>query len=72
MSFHTTDDDATFELEDVEVIHETQEALLITSSDLGQTWIPISQVSALSEVYAKGHKGSLLVTEWFAAQRGWI
>jgi hypothetical protein len=35
------------------------------------TWVPQSQVTEDSEVYAKGHKGALHVTAWYAKQKGW-
>lgn len=33
-------------------------------------WVPQSQVTEDSEVYAVGHKGSLTITGWFAAKEG--
>jgi len=59
-------------IEDVEVIHETQDAILVKSENLDEdTWIPQSQVQAESEVWKNGQKGDLVVSEWFARKKGW-
>lgn len=34
-------------------------------------WIPRSQIHDDSEVYDEGHSGRLVVTQWFAEQKGW-
>jgi len=64
--------DDTVSLDDVECIRETNSAILCRIGDKRkrEVWIPQSQVHDDSEVYAKGHKGKLVVTQWFAEQEG--
>lgn len=51
---------------------ETSAAILVHVDELGEAlWVPKSQVHDDSEVYAEGHSGDLVVTEWFARQKGW-
>lgn len=35
-------------------------------------WIPKSQINDDSEVYAKDTEGTLIITEWIAAQKGLV
>jgi hypothetical protein len=61
-----------FIVPNVECIAQTDKAILVEGDTLDEpTWIPQSQVHEDSEVYAKGHKGALHVSTWFAEQRGW-
>lgn len=60
------------ELEDVEVLHETDKALLVrfpTAKGTKDEWIPKGQISDDSEVYENGHKGTIIVSEWIAEQK---
>jgi hypothetical protein len=59
------------EFEDVEALKETKDALLCTI-DGDEVWIPKSQIDDDSEVYAEGHSGQLVVTEWIAKQKGLV
>jgi len=66
-------DEEVYELSFVVVVHETEKALLIESSDLdGQEWVPKSQITDASDVHEEGDEGSLVVTMWIAKQKGWI
>jgi hypothetical protein len=57
------------EFSDVECRAETDKAILCVI-DGEEHWIPKSHVDDDSEVYAKGHEGTLIVTEWIAKQKG--
>jgi len=59
-----------FEIEDVECLHDTGKALCCLI-DGEEVWVPQSQVDEDSEVYEKGGEGSLVVSGWFADQKGW-
>ena len=61
-----------YEVEDVEVITETDGAILITSDDTGEVWVPKSQIEEESEVSEAGDEGPLVVTDGFARKQGWI
>ena len=63
------EDEDPVEITDVTCTRETEKALLcvIEQEDV---WIPKSQVTDDSEVYAKGHAGTLVVTAWIAKQKG--
>jgi hypothetical protein len=69
-----TDDESTFRIEDCRVIGATDKALRVKSDffDSGVEWIPKSQIHDDSEVYKEGTDGTLIVTAWFAEQRGWV
>jgi hypothetical protein len=64
------DDVVEFEISEP-VIAETANAILV-DVDGEQVWLPLSQVHDDSEVYAKGHTGKLVITEWIAKQKGLI
>jgi len=63
----------TFEVE-AKCTKETEKAILVEAKDLpdGQAWIPKSVIDDDSEVYEKGHEGTLVVKSWFAEREGWI
>ena len=61
--------DVQVEFEDVECELETDAALLCWI-DGEKHWIPKSQVDDDSEVYAEGHKGQLVVSQWICEQKG--
>ena len=56
------------------VKRETDKAILVDSEELneGPTWIPISQIANDSEVKEMGDDGDLIVSSWFASQKGWL
>jgi hypothetical protein len=58
-------------IDDVEVIAETGKALLIFDGE-HQEWVPRSQIGRASEVQEKGDKGSILIPEWLAKEKGFI
>ena len=66
------DDDEPVTIDNVECIYHTDKAIrVVLPSRSGQPlWIPQSQVTADSEVYATGHRGKLVVTAWFAEREG--
>lgn len=59
----------TVTIENVEATGETEKALFV-KIDGEEHCIPKSQIDDDSEVYAKGHAGRLVVTEWIASQKG--
>lgn len=64
--------DETIEFENVEVRHATERALLCVI-DGEEYWMPKSQIasgSELDESSEAGDKGSLLVSEWIAREKG--
>lgn len=63
--------DDMYEIEGCSVLVDTGKALLVKSPD-DEFWVPTSQICENSEVYEKGTTGSLIVTGWFAKQRGWL
>jgi len=67
------DYDKTFEIENCEVLRETQKSILVEADIFDEpTWIPVSQIDDDSEVYGIGHTGTLIVTSWLARTNGWI
>jgi len=61
----------TVEFEDTHCIKDTDDAILVVVDDR-QVWIPQSQVDDDSEVYEKGHSGTLVISEWIAIQKGLV
>ena len=59
------------EFEDVEAISQTALALKVIVEEK-TVWIPQSQISENSEVWKNGQKGTLIVTEWIAEEKGLI
>lgn len=55
--------------EKVEAEKETGDALLCWI-DGKKHWIPKSQIDDDSEVFAEGHSGDLVVSEWIATEKG--
>ena len=64
------DEIETFELEDVKAVRETSKAILVDWQH-GEDWIPKSQIQFDSEVNSLGDVGTLIISEWFATQKGW-
>jgi len=61
-----------FSVGDVTSIHETDKAVLCDGGILDeQTWIPKSQIHDDSEVWREEQEGELIVSHWFAEQKGW-
>ena len=61
------------EFADVLAEHETDKALLCRFPDReAPVWIPKGQIDNDSEVYKKGHKGKLVVSEWIATEKGLV
>ena len=72
----------TFDVEDCEVIRETEKGLLIKSKDFegnlekvgkDELWIPRSQICEggdITEESEVGDSGSLIITGWLAAEKG--
>lgn len=56
------------EVEEVECIHETDEALKCRR-DTQIAWIPKSQIDDDSEVYEKGDEGTLVIPRWLAVEK---
>lgn len=56
-------------INDVECVGASKLAIHVRI-DGALRWIPQSQVSDDSEVYALGHKGTLVVSGWFARKEG--
>jgi len=60
------------EIDDVEVIKETSDALLCIIND-EEVWIPKSQIdSEESQILSDGDTGTLVITEWLATEKGLI
>lgn len=63
----------TVEFENAVCVGQTEIAILVKLEDREDPiWFPQSQVDDASEVYARGHQGKLVVTEWIAIEKGLI
>ena len=62
-----------FSIPGVWCIKETEKAICVEAHEVepGLTWIPKSQIHDNSEVWKSDQNGELLVSDWFADQRGW-
>ena len=56
--------------DNVNAIRETESGLLVVINS-AEHWIPKSQIHDDSEVYKADTDGTLVITRWFAEQRGW-
>jgi hypothetical protein len=65
-----SDGEDTADFENVVALHATDKALLCRV-DGEEVWVPLSQIHGNSEIYEKGHSGKLVVTAWWAKQKGW-
>ena len=63
--------DELVEFEDVEVIAQTDKAILCRING-DEKWIPQSQVHDNSEIWNKGDEGTLVVTLWWAVKAGLV
>ena len=61
----------TADFENVEALRDTKKALLC-KIDGQELWVPKSQIHDDSEVWEVGHEGKLVVTEWWAMQKGLV
>lgn len=63
----------TYKVEGAKCTKATEKALLIEAPEFEQAvWVPQSQVTDDSEVYKLGDDGVLIVSLWFATQKGWV
>jgi len=61
-----------YTIENARATGQTDKGIWVEADDLdGETFIPESQIDEDSEVYKKGTEGDLIVSDWFARQRGW-
>ena len=63
-----------FDLGFVTVMRKTEKAIQVYSGDYGPVWIPFSQIHDDSDIFDNaddGDKGDMVVTQWFAEQKGW-
>jgi hypothetical protein len=51
---------------------ETEKAIFVEIEGHNDLWVPKSVVDDDSEVYAKGHQGTLVVKRWWAAKQGLV
>ncbi|MFA4971166.1 MAG: hypothetical protein WC683_01040 [bacterium] len=64
-----------FEIEGCRCVRDSGKAILVESAEdpiNGSVWVPQSQVHEDSEVYQEGDEGTLVVSEWWAEQQGWM
>lgn len=61
----------TYEIENVDCTTETDAAILVMSDDIGEVWVPKSQIDDSSEVCGEYDSGTLVISEWLAEERGW-
>lgn len=68
------DEESTFEYGEVTVVKESGEAILCKAGGrFGPSfWVPRSQLREPNEVWNEGDRGTLVVTEWLAEERGWL
>ena len=57
---------ATVDFPDCEVVQQTAKAICVNIPDVGETWVPQSQVDDASEIWKKGDEGTRIVAEWWA------
>ena len=55
----------------VRCIRETASALRVVING-DEIWVPQSQIGDDSEVYADGHEGTLVVSQWIAEQKSLV
>lgn len=68
-----SDENGTVEFEDAVVLDKSKSGLALRIRFDGQEkWIPQSVIHDHSEVYAPGHRGTLVLKEWFAIKEGLI
>ncbi len=65
-------DDGGFEVGEAECVHDSGKALKCRIDGVGEEWVPQSQIHDDSEVYGNGDRGTLVVSTWYAEQKGWL
>lgn len=65
-------DSALAEIDDVEVVGATDKAIRVRVDGGREVWVPQSQVHDNSEVWKLGDKGTLVVPEWLAIDKGLV
>lgn len=55
----------------IKCVRTTAKALLCEDEGGKTFWVPLSQLQSQSEVHGEGDEGVLVVSRWFAEQRGW-
>jgi hypothetical protein len=68
---HFDDGDEWHELDDVELLGESERALFI-AGEHGKSWVPKSQVIREASDLPGQRRGSLTVTRWFARKARWL
>lgn len=58
------------ELEDIEILDETEKAVKILMEDGEEVWIPWSVVEDNNEGFKEGYIGSISISEWWADKEG--
>lgn len=59
---------ATCKFPDAKAVSASPLSILVVFSDGRERWVPLSQIDDESEVFAQGHEGTLITTEWWAIQ----
>lgn len=53
-------------------VAQTLEAVMCIFQDGRKVWVPQSQIHEDSEVWRKGDFGILVISEWFAIEKGMV
>ena len=53
-----------------EIVRETDKALLVRLDDVGEVWIPLSQICDPEDYQEGDRDGSMSISEWIAEQKG--
>lgn len=56
----------------VRVLDERAKAIKVRLSNGDDKWLPKAVIHDDSEVFELGHKGKLIVFEWWAEKEGWL
>lgn len=54
------------ELKDLEILHQTDNAVKILTSDGTEHWVPWSQIEDNGENFKNGYVGKMYISKWFA------
>ena len=57
---------------DVEVEHVGSNAILITTGDNEDLWIPLSQIEGCYEEFLPGRSYTIEIPEWLAIEKGLV
>lgn len=58
------------EVDFVELLHQTEQAILVRPENGEKIWIPKKWVSPETELFNKGDVGTLVVARWWALENG--